>query len=525
MTDQRLGRTSVPAASSFLEGAILFTLISHIAAMGSMPLLLPGMPSGAGPNLAARAAYVAAHAWRWRTGWLAWQITAISNLLLAVALVCTSWIPRLPAFLALAATISAIIPDQTGQMLWTWRGTTLAKEAIATGGFLAYGRFEVRTFRWIAGWAGAAYTIAALCWTWCFASAKGIWTKELTRISIAAWSVFGICTIVFLLDNPEHPAKAVLTILAVGNAIAFALLVIWLAMVGEAVLRRSRIDRDHGRYAPWRHPSRGSIASVCNVVANSRLSRSLAELLPALPMDSDIRNVVYVNYLVDAERLERFVAEPLKLQRLGPEGRYGLFTFLTFRHGHFGPRLFGPFRRLWPSPIQTNWRIHVYHPRTGMRGIQFLTIGITNTLHAMAARLLAEEVPMHVLAAASVTRDASGAVHIELDPGRGTAPDAKGIFRPTVTPELPPPWHVCFGNWRGLLEYCVPQDRAMSAQPWRQRVTRQEIILNIPLANCLPMTGTVTSIAATKIAADAAPLCFFVDRISFRLLNECHDRA
>jgi hypothetical protein len=53
-------------------------------------------------------------------------------------------------------------------------------------------------------------------------------------------------------------------------------------------------------------------------------------------------------------------------------------------------------RRLWPSPIQSNWRIHVFDPATGNRGIQFLTIAITATPIALAARLLSENVPMHV---------------------------------------------------------------------------------------------------------------------------------
>ena len=79
---------------------------------------------------------------------------------------------------------------------------------------------------------------------------------------------------------------------------------------------------------------------------------------------SDITDVVYVSYLVPAASLEGYVPQGLELQRLGEGGRWALFTFLTYRHGHFGFEFLGPIRQLLFSPIQSNWRIHVKDPRT-----------------------------------------------------------------------------------------------------------------------------------------------------------------
>src|SRR5437762_1672485 len=101
-------------------------------------------------------------------------------------------------------------------------------------------------------------------------------------------------------------------------------------------------------------------------------------------MESDVTDVVYVSHLVDAGKLEPLVPEGLELDRLGPDGARGLLTFLTFRHGHFGPRLLGPLRRWLPSPVHTNWRIHVRDPRTGQRGIYFVTNAIDSAPHALA---------------------------------------------------------------------------------------------------------------------------------------------
>jgi hypothetical protein len=202
-----------------------------------------------------------------------------------------------------------------------------------------------------------------------------------------------------------------------------------------------------------------------------------------------------------------------------------MFTFLTYRHGAFGPILFGPLRRFWPSPIQSNWRIHVIDPQTGKRGLQFLTTAITSTPHALATRLLSEGVPMHVPAAAQVRRDLDGSIEVLIDPGNGSAPDVKTVCRFCDDPALAHPWNICFDSWRQMLAYCVPQDRALCAQPWYGRVVRQEINLGIPLEACRPMSASVESSSAQAIAGDARPLCFLVEKVDFRSFGEeCDSR-
>lgn len=75
--------------------------------------------------------------------------------------------------------------------------------------------------------------------------------------------------------------------------------------------------------------------------------------LPFLTLHSDVRDVVYVSWLVDAAAAQKLVPAGVTLwQRDGKTP----FTVLTYRHGHFGPALPGPLRKLLPSPLQSNWR-------------------------------------------------------------------------------------------------------------------------------------------------------------------------
>ena len=237
---------------------------------------------------------------------------------------------------------------------------------------------------------------------------------------------------------------------------------------------------------------------------------------------SDITDVIYVNYLVVAARLEPLVPPGLELQRIGPEKRHALFTFLSFRHGHFGPRLLGPLRALLPSPIQTNWRIHVRDPRRGREGIFFVTSAIANTLNVVGARLMAEGMPMHVFASAEL-RSESGSFVLKLDPGCGSAPDAEAKLRPAAPGAASGPWSAAFGSWKEMLTYAVPQDRALSTQPWRGRITRQEIRLDIPVESCEPLEGKVSSRAAAGYVGDAEPFCFRVASVKFRFDSEAYD--
>lgn len=303
-----------------------------------------------------------------------------------------------------------------------------------------------------------------------------------------------------------------------------ALLFVALFVVAERRLRDVMPTEKHGRMARWRHPSRNPLARLIDGVASSRVISAWLEPLPIVTMVSDIEDVVYVNYLVPAERLAPYLPWGLELSRLGPDGKYALFSFLTYRHGNFGFRLLGPLRKLMPSPLQTNWRIHVKDPRTQIEGIYFVSNAIDATAPALGARLFTEGMPMHVFGRTTFVRDpTTGRVVFELSAGDGSAPDAKGSLMPCDAPVLDDEWRACFDSFQGFLEYAVPQNRAMSGQAWHRRVTRHEIDLPIDLSKCEPLTGTVESSAVEAIVGNAKPVCFRVARLHFTFSEELHD--
>ncbi len=511
---------STPLASPLLESALLFNFIIHAVAMlGMVTLLMRTLPGGGTADDAARIAFIAHHPWLFRLGWFPWQVTAAADVWLGWALLRTPWIPRGPALISLLITLAAVVPDQTGQLLWITRGVHLAQQALDTNQTSKYLAFETPIFKMVAGYGAMGYLIGAIGWTWCFAAA-GIWSRRLAWLTLVTWSIFAIAVALFFLPPAWKPNPA---LIGAFNAAGFVFLQWWLVAISERVLLRSRPVAERGCHAPWRLPDRGILNWLCELIGNSRFARLIGEYLPAPVLVSDIRDVVYLNYIVDAKRLMPLVPSTLALQRLGDGGRSAIFTVLIYRHGQFGARWLGPLRRFMPSPIQSNWRIYVTNPRTGAQGVCFTDSVIERIPHALAARLLTEGVPMHVPAKASLQRGDDDLFRMLLEPGGGTAPSLRAELRLTGSRELPDEWRACFENYEEMLAYLIPQNRAFAGQPWRGRIVRQEIDLPIPLSSVNPMAGAVESPAIQMIAGDAVPLCFHVPAVAFRFNEECSE--
>ena len=219
----------------FLVRSLLVTIVAHGLGMVSMVLwLLPGMPGGGATDDATRVAYIAAHPWLWRLGWIPWQLTALSDLLLAAALLRTPGVPRQAAIFTLVVTMVAIVPDQYGQLAWVTKGI-----ALASADPIAYLSYEKAIFESTAVWGAVFYTIGALGWTWCLVRA-GIWNRVLTCLSFVLWPLFGLAATGPLLALDPR-------VVAASNALGFVLLQLWFVLVARIALHRQTKISDRTR--------------------------------------------------------------------------------------------------------------------------------------------------------------------------------------------------------------------------------------------------------------------------------------
>ncbi|MFO0737395.1 MAG: hypothetical protein U0270_16005 [Labilithrix sp.] len=228
-----------------LNRAVIFTFLAHGAAMlGMLLFLLPLVPGGGGAGTDLdRMIRIAGSPIGYRLGWLGWQITAVSDLLLAAALVRVTdpgTRARKLAIATAAFVVLAVIPDQTAQFLLVTRGYELARmgaEARDTTDFIA---FEDMMFPLTSGWAAVLYTLGAIGWALVLREV-GIWSRALARLSPPMLVLFCAISVAPILPLAIRPKPE---LIGAGNALAFTVLEGWFVLVWWLLRSRAALVAD-----------------------------------------------------------------------------------------------------------------------------------------------------------------------------------------------------------------------------------------------------------------------------------------
>lgn len=263
------------------------------------------------------------------------------------------------------------------------------------------------------------------------------------------------------------------------------------------------------------------LAAAANSRTIRRLRRGVFSLLPFTRLASDVEDVVYLTWIVPAERIRKFVPPGVAvIERAG----LTLFTVLTYRHRNFGAKRLGPLRRLCPSPLQSNWRLYVQALPGGhapARTVLFLGNAFDHPAYALGSRLASDALPSHLPLRFVHRRDGEGYETL-LDPGAGSAPALASRVEPAEVRMLPPGFDRFFASWAGAVRFLCQQDAAIAAIDGERRIAQAGISLPIDLDTVLPMQST--GIAGTGLleetGAAGAPFCFVVPKVRFEVLWE-----
>lgn len=248
--------------------------------------------------------------------------------------------------------------------------------------------------------------------------------------------------------------------------------------------------------------------------------RALTGVVPVPPLVSDVREVVYLSWWVEA----RHAPPPPPGHRLFVHDGRTPYTILTYRHGHFGPALAGPLRRLFPSPLQSNWRWYVLPDAADARSdeprVLFDRNVIDSVAHAVGARLWSDAMQPHLAARFEHAVDAHGG-HTLIEPGQGSAPMLRARVRPADA--LPAAWAAgAFGDAARAMAFLACQDAAFAVAPdGRLALTRIDLPIALAAVQPLQLDGPVSCphLAAMGVALDDA-FCFRVPQVPFRVVSE-----
>jgi hypothetical protein len=192
-------------------------------------------------------------------------------------------------------------------------------------------------------------------------------------------------------------------------------------------------------------------------------------------------------------------------------------TVLTYRHGHFGPALVGPLRRLFPSPLQSNWRLYLDGPP---HSVWFLENMMDSGAYVAATRLFSDIMRTHRPAHFTHGRVGDGFA-TRIEPGAGSAPALACTVAPAAQPVLPPGF-AAFPSWDDAVAMLACQDAALGWSARLGKLVLSHIDLPIPLDAVRPLApaGPVACSLLDALPAAGEPLCFLVPRVRFRVLSE-----
>ncbi len=240
-----------------------------------------------------------------------------------------------------------------------------------------------------------------------------------------------------------------------------------------------------------------------------------------VPMESDVADVVYLTWLVDAPTARKLVPPGVPLWE--KDGKTP-FTILTYRHGHFGPALAGPLRRLFPSPLQSNWRLYLENPPPGVAGrtVYFLKNVMSSMLFTFGTRMFSDIMQTHLAARFAFDRkDDTYSLSIHAGDGSAPALACKAVRAAGKTVDAA--FGSAFGSWEQAVDYLALQDVAVTRSDRLQRLVASEIELPIDVAEVLPFdvaAGDVQCPFLAQFASAEGPFCFVVPRVKFRVVSE-----
>jgi len=275
----------------------------------------------------------------------------------------------------------------------------------------------------------------------------------------------------------------------------------------------------------FKYPAPGLGSKLYGRLANSALfssiRRKIFSLLPFPTLESDVVDVVYLNWVVPADLAKQVIPPGIRLKE---KNNSVVLTALTYRHGHFGPSFLGPLRRLTPSPLQSNWRFYVSECPPGHdrnHTVLFLKNVFDSGIYSLGSRMFSDALPSH-LAKKFVHEHRDGQYLTEIDGGIGSAPAIASACKESDSRELPREFSGLYNSWSEAVTDLVLQDFAISWVDDIGKCALAEIALPIDVSTVTPL---VTEHFAPGeylklVGATSTPFSFCVPAVNFKVLSE-----
>ena len=238
--------------------------------------------------------------------------------------------------------------------------------------------------------------------------------------------------------------------------------------------------------SPRRSPIHWLTAALSNSKLLARSRRKFTSFFPFLKLRSDVKDVVYMNWIIEVDKVRHFIPDGLELWE--KDGKT-IFTILTYRHGSFGPSFLGPFRRLFLSPLQSNWRLYLKSaPPNVAQGstVLFLKNSMSSHLYALGTRVFSDVLATHLPRKFNHKKKDSG-FETSIFPGKGSAPELKCFVEASDEKTIDKVFSELFDSWEEIVDFLSFQDAAVSYTDRDSIFAFSQIELPIDTSTIQPM--------------------------------------
>lgn len=275
--------------------------------------------------------------------------------------------------------------------------------------------------------------------------------------------------------------------------------------------------------APYAHPNGRAFGRLASWLANNRwlrkLRRTVFAHLPFPVLQSDVRDVVYLNWVVPTRRVAHLVPPGVRLAQWEDAT---ILTVLVYRHGHFGPRGLGMLRRRFPSPLQCNCRLYVgeIHGMPVERPtVHFIRNFFDSAVYAIGTRVGSDALPSEL--SSDFNLSVGPGVHARIvDAGDQLVFDCTA--EASTRERVEDAFGRLFPGWNDAIATLALQDAATAQPPDIDRLALAGISLPIDIANVRPLRVTQFEAGAwlAELGASGMPFAFVVPQVRFQVLWE-----
>ena len=145
-------------------------------------------------------------------------------------------------------------------------------------------------------------------------------------------------------------------------------------------------------------PKQTPFTSILNFLLNNVYFIQIKEFLNSpfskVKLKSDIKDVVYFNWMIPINKVEHLVPKGMVLEKYG---NLVLLTILNYNHGNFRPNIFNSIKSFFGSPNQSNWRLYLNSNSLDHKQptVLFIVNIMDNLLYTIGSRIFSNILQTH----------------------------------------------------------------------------------------------------------------------------------